>query len=258
MKRFLITALLAITSTVTLWAWGGQGHSTVAHIAERYMTKRAKNNVESYIGGRSIVYYASWMDYVRQFEPYVVTTNWHVDYWTDAERTDSEGKPMPPNHVRQINRIVADMKDDFRSLPDSLVTINIKFLVHLVGDMHCPVHIDFPQSRPMGYMVNGVRTRFHKMWDGAVISNKHKGCSPIQLAEEFDIYTDEQIAQIQQGTPMDWHNENIVGARRAMEMVPADGVLTDEYFDEAVVIAEERLTYAGYRLAAILNAIFDK
>jgi hypothetical protein len=57
---------------------------------------------------------------------------------------------------------------------------------------------------------------------------------------------------------MDWHNENIVGARRAMEMVPADGVLTDEYFDEAVVIAEERLTYAGYRLAAILNAIFDK
>jgi hypothetical protein len=43
-----------------------------------------------------------------------------------------------------------------------------------------------------------------------------------------------------------------------MEMVPADGVLTDEYFDEAVVIAEERLTYAGYRLAAILNAIFDK
>ena len=258
MKRFLITALLAITSTVTLWAWGGQGHSTVAHIAERYMTKRAKSNVESYIGGRSIVYYASWMAYVRQFEPYVVTTNWHVDYWTDAERTDSEGKPMPPNHVRQINRIVADMKDDFRSLPDSLVTINIKFLVHLVGDLHCPVHIDFPQSRPMWYMVNGVRTRFHKMWDGAVISNKHKGCSPIQLAEEFDIYTDEQIAQIQQGTPMDWHNENIVGARRAMEMVPADGVLTDEYFDEAVVIAEERLTYAGYRLAAILNAIFDK
>ena len=258
MKRFLITALLAITSTVTLWAWGGQGHSTVAHIAERYMTKRAKSNVESYIGGRSIVYYASWMDYVRQFEPYVVTTNWHVDYWTDAERTDSEGKPMPPNHVRQINRIVADMKDDFRSLPDSLVTINIKFLVNLVGDMNCTVHIDFPQSRPMWYMVNGVRTRFHKMWDGAVISNKHKGCSPIQLAEEFDIYTDEQIAQIQQGTPMDWHNENIVGARRAMEMVPADGVLTDEYFDEAVVIAEERLTYAGYRLAAILNAIFDK
>ena len=258
MKRFLITALLAITSTVTLWAWGGQGHSTVAHIAERYMTKRAKSNVESYIGGRSIVYYASWMDYVRQFEPYVVTTNWHVDYWTDAERTDSEGKPMPPNHVRQINRIVADKKDDFRSLPDSLDTINIKFLVHLVGDMLCPVHIDFPQSRPMWYMVNGVRTRFHKMWDGAVISNKHKGCSPIQLAEEFDIYTDEQIAQIQQGTPMDWHNENIVGARRAMEMVPADGVLTDEYFDEAVVIAEERLTYAGYRLAAILNAIFDK
>ena len=258
MRKSIFTLVAILATYCQAMAWGYHGHATIAYIAERHLTPKAKANIEKCIDGRSIVYYASWMDYVRQFEPYVVTTNWHVDYWTDAERTDSEGKPMPPNHVRQINRIVADMKDDFRSLPDSLVTINIKFLVHLVGDMHCPVHIDFPQSRPMWYMVNGVRTRFHKMWDGAVISNKHKGCSPIQLAEEFDIYTDEQIAQIQQGTPMDWHNENIVGARRAMEMVPADGVLTDEYFDEAVVIAEERLTYAGYRLAAILNAIFDK
>lgn len=258
MKKNLLLTIMTLLSYCSVWAWGGQGHSTVAHIAERHITKRAKANIESYIGGKSIVYYAAWMDYVRQFEPYVVTTNWHVDYWTNDERTDSEGRPMPPNHVSQINRIVADMKDDFRSLPDSLVTINIKFLTHLVGDMHCPVHIDFPQSRPMWYMVNGARTRFHKMWDGAVISDKHKGCSPIQLAEEFDILTPEQIAEVQKGTPMDWHNENIIGARRAMEMVPADGVLTEEYFDEAIVIAEDRLTRAGYRLAAILNSIFDK
>jgi hypothetical protein len=197
------------------------------------------------------------MDFNRYTPPMDVTRDWHVDYWTNEHRTDADGNPQPPCSLTQVKRIVSEM-GDFRSLCDSLVSINIKYLVHLVGDMHCPVHIDFPQSRPMWYMVNGVRTRFHKMWDGAVISDKHKGCSPIQLAEEFDILTPEQIAEVQKGTPMDWHNENIIGARRAMEMVPADGVLTEEYFDEAIVIAEDRLTRAGYRLAAILNSIFDK
>ena len=42
-------------------------------------------------------------------------------------------------------------------------------------------------------------------------------------------------------------------------MIPEDKILTDEnYFDEAAVIAEDRITVAGYRLAAILNSIFDK
>ena len=41
--------------------------------------------------------------------------------------------------------------------------------------------------------------------------------------------------------------------------MPENKVLTAEnYFNEAIVIAEDRMTVAGYRLAAILNSIFDK
>ena len=148
MKKTILSLLLAMFATGTLWAWGGQGHSTVAYIAEKHLTPRAKANIESYLNGQSIVYYAAWMDFNRTDPPMDVTRDWHVDYWTDDMRTDANGNPVPPYSVSQIKRIVSEMSD-FRSLSDSLVNINIKFLVHLVGDMHCPVHIDFPTSRPM-------------------------------------------------------------------------------------------------------------
>ena len=126
--------------------------------------------------------------------------------------------------------------------------------------MHCPVHIDFPLSRPVKVTIEGNREiKFHKMWDGYVIAHRHKGCSPIQLATEFDIYTPEQIAKVQEGDPDAWYAETVVAARRALDLMPENKVLTAEnYFNEAIVIAEDRMTVAGYRLAAILNSIFDK
>ena len=260
MKRFLITALLAITSTVTLWAWGGQGHSTVAHIAERYMTKRAKSNVESYIGGRSIVYYASWMDYVRQFEPYVVTTNWHVDYWTDAERTDSEGKPMPPNHVRQINRIVADMKDDFRSLPDSLVTINIKFLVHLVGDMHCPVHTHIDGVKTIWKCkLNGQEwEKFHPIYDkipGMLYDSKLKAD---QIAEQLDVLSKKEIKKITAGSIVDWANDAAKVSAKIYDINPMFAYdLDPDTIEKSRPIIDTQLRNAGYRLAEKLNQYFN-
>lgn len=81
----------------------------------------------------------------------------------------------------------------------------------------------------------------------------------MQLAEILDIYTPQMIHQAQQGDPYTWFEETVYAAQRALEMIPADKILTDEnYFDEAAVIAEDRITVAGYRLAAILNSIFDK
>ena len=258
MKRKLITAIVVLLYIGSAAAWDNRGHSTVAYIAERHLTARAKANIESYIGGRSIIYYASWMDSNRYDPPFDVTLNWHVDYWTDDERTDAEGKPLPPNSLTQLKRIVKEM-EDFRSVSDSLVNLNIKFLVHLVGDIHCPVHIDFPTSRPMKVEIDKKPVKVHAMWDAYIIAYKHNGTSPMQLAEEFDNYTAEQIAATQASTPDDWFAETVVDAKRVIEMIPESKKITyDNYFNKVIGIAENRITVAGYRLAAILNSIFDK
>ena len=257
MKRVLFATLLVLMFAGNAIAWDGRGHSTIAYIAEKHLTKRAKANIEGYLNGRSIVYYASWMDFNRTDPPFDITKNWHVDYWTNDERTDSEGNPLPPNSITQIKRIVAEM-GDYRSLSDSLVNLNIRFLVHLVGDMHCPVHIDFPTSRPMKVKVGKQTVKVHAMWDGRVIDSKHNNTSPMLLAQNLDIFSAEQIAKFQSGTIDDWNEETVVAAKKVIEMIPENKQITySNYFNKAVLIAEDRITVAGYRLAAILNSIFD-
>ena len=80
MKRVIFALLFALIAASSAVAWDSRGHSTVAYLAERHLTPRAKANIERYINGKSIVYYASWMDYNRTDPPFDVTNDWPVDY----------------------------------------------------------------------------------------------------------------------------------------------------------------------------------
>lgn len=261
MKRFLLMLTVALTlSLPKAFAWDGRGHSAIAYIAERHLTPRAKANIEKYTGERSIVYYASWMDKNRKSKGYEMTNGWHVDYWTNDDRHDENGNPLPPASVSQIKRVIEEMPD-FRILDDSTVNINIKYLVHLVGDMHCPVHVDFPRNRPMNVNVLGKKTRFHKLWDGGITAIKHNGMSPMMLAAELDTFDGQAIAAVQAGTPDDWYKEAVEAADKAFALLPQEknAVLTTEnYFNDAIVIVDTQIRKAGYRLAYVLNSIFDK
>ncbi len=68
MKKLLLllfAAALSLSASEPARAWGREGHETIAKIAERNLTKRAKKRIEKYLGGHSVVYYAKWMDEYR-------------------------------------------------------------------------------------------------------------------------------------------------------------------------------------------------
>lgn len=259
MKKFILLLTVGLCMACTsVFAWDGKGHSTIAYIADRHLTPRAKANIAKYTDNHPIVYYASWMDMYRQYPGYEMTHHWHVDYWDESDRKDADGNPAEPIDVHHIKRIMNEMSD-FRTLNDSTVLINIKLLVHMVGDMHCPVHTDFPKYRPINVNVRGKKVRYHKMWDGMVVDIEHKGMSPLMLAAELDRCDEAAIADIVKGTPDDWYAESCAAATRAYEMMPKKTVLTtDNYFNAAIEIADTQIINAGYRLASVLNTIFDK
>ena len=258
MKKFLLLFAIGMLANATeAMAWDSRGHSTIAFIAQRHITPRATANIEKYTDGYSLVYYASWMDFNRKSGAYAVTNDWHVDYWTDDNRKDADGNPLPPASKSQIERIMREMSD-FRALDDSTVLINIKYLVHLVGDMHCPSHVDFPTNRPMRVKVDGKDVRYHHIWDGGVAARKHKGMSPTMLAAELDSYDAQRIAAAQAGTVDDWYHQTVAAAAKAMEMLPQGNLTNANYFNAAVNIADTQMRNAGYRLARVLNEIFDK
>ncbi len=251
--------MLLMTAGQSLFAWGNWGHSTVAIIADRHLTPRARANIAKYIDNKSILYYASWMDYNRKFEPYKVTNDWHVDYWEESMRTDSEGNPQRPQVARQLERVIGELAD-FRSLNDSLVNINIKFLVHLMGDMHCPVHVNFPQGRRLKIAVEPLdcTMTYHKMWDGAVFEVKYPELSPAAYADLLDNLSRRQIAKIQKGNIEDWYNQTAAMSDEVRAMLREDLTADAKYFDDVAEAADAQILNAGLRLAAVLNAIFDK
>ena len=259
MKRLIILcALICFMLPSKLSAWNNLGHSTIASIANRHLTQRARANIEKYLGGYSILYCASWMDYNRKYPPYDFTNGWHVDYWTEDNKKDKDGNPLPPASLSNVERVCREMKD-FRELDDSTVLFNIRILTHLVGDMHCPVHVDFPKNRPMKVKINGKTYAYHKMWDGYIIGYKHPNISPTYLAELLDYFTEEERLKIQSGTPQQWYDESVEAAHDAMEMLPKDKQCTVEnYFNEAEKIGRRQMVRAGLRMARILNEIFDK
>lgn len=90
---------------------------------------------------------------------------------------------------------------------------------------------------------------------------KHNGMSPMMLAAELDTFDGQAIAAVQAGTPDDWYKGAVEAAEQTFALLPKEknAVLTTEnYFNDAITVVDTQLRNAGYRLAYVLNLIFDK
>ena len=55
MKKLLLLLLFAgLLNTGSVFGWGREGHETIAKIAERNLTKKAKKRIEKYLGNTAI------------------------------------------------------------------------------------------------------------------------------------------------------------------------------------------------------------
>lgn len=263
MKRFLIilTALLAAVPSADVSAWGRKGHETIAKIAERNLTAHAKEVVERYLDGHSIVYYAKWLDEYRETPEYGFTSTWHGTPLDENNRyTDALLEPEG-NAIYGIELALDNLRD-YKSQSDSTVCVNIKYLLHLVGDMHCPVHLRYP-GRDMWSSVwlrdvynNPVRMSIHLVWDNGVI-DMTRIWSVSEWAEELDRWSDERKAAVTKGTPRDWLNESADDCLVQFELSKPDDYLGQEFYNRALPLIESQITKAGYRLASLLNKLFN-
>ena len=62
MMRKIVIVALALFVALESMAWGGLGHRTVAEIAERNLTAKAKANIDKYTGGVPLADLSTWMD----------------------------------------------------------------------------------------------------------------------------------------------------------------------------------------------------
>lgn len=263
MKRVLITAI-AIMATLNVMAWGTLGHCTIAEIAERHLTPKAKANIEVYTKGAPLSSYAMWMDAVGK-DPVLgrkgATRGWHASIVDQNCKTSQElrnkhrkGRDSATG-LLELEKVFADRKNQ----TDSVVMFALKCAIHMVGDMHCPSHLRYTDNNNGGgfsVYFFGKKRSLHTVWDWALIQRKYKRSAWVEFANDIDTFGKKKIKRATQGWVEDWLEDAARDVRPSIDWVTKGDYLEDEFYNKAVVLAELELQKSGYRLAKYLNTVF--
>jgi hypothetical protein len=262
----LFLSLAAIFYSVSGFCWGPTGHDVVAAIAEQHLTKKTKKALDELLEGRSIVYYSSWMDNIQNSpywkNGYNQTKTWHYANVDKGYTYESMPKNDKGDVVVALHMLTDELKNNYENLTDSVRADYVKMIVHMVGDMHCPMHAgrlsDLGGNRTSVKWF-GKNTNLHSVWDSKIVESARKW-SYTEWRDQLDRKDKEFGKSVMCGTYEEWFVETVEGAAAIYEYVEALGQnpnLSYQFVYDFSPLLEDRLLVGGYRLAYVLNSIFD-
>lgn len=257
MTKRLLTLAVAMCIVLSASAWGPKGHDTVAYIAEKHLAKKTLKKVQEVLGGHSLVYVANWLDNASHTEEYAHTKTWHYVNVDPAEGSYANSvKEKKGDAVVAINTIVGHLKSGELTPEEEMA--ELMMLIHLVGDMHCPMHAGYKSDRGgNGTQVKyfGKQRKLHSVWDSEIVESAHRwGYSEWQ--EQVDRATKREQKAMAQGTPNDWIEETVALARDIYERSTTGENLSYDYVAYYAPVIEQQFLKGGIRLAALLEEIY--
>ena len=245
-------------------AWGPQGHEIVAHLAAMHLTPKAKAGVTALLGGEaqaSMVIASNWADEIRDDRPQ--TASWHyVNLEIDGGLRYDAARDCPRGNcaVAQIARDAAILQS---RAPPAARAEALKFLIHLVGDIHQPLHAGENHDRG-GNAVRilyrrGKPMSLHQFWDSSVVAAL--GRDPVMVATRIDgaFSAAQKAAMMASRNPAAWAMNSAAIARNVIYRQTGgrtETMLTERDAASDAAIARQQLAKAGYALAGMLNAAF--
>ena len=258
MKTRTTILTLALITSLTCFGWGQKGHDVVAYIAECHLTPNAKAAVEAALDGKSIVYYANWLDNASHQPEYAYSKTWHYKN-IDADKTY---ETMSLNHrgdiVTALNEQIAKLQAGGLSHTDEALAL--KMVVHLVGDVHQPMHLghlsDLGGNR-WSVTYFGRERNLHGIWDTDLVESAHKW-SYTEWQQQIDRLPAEASAKVLGQTPDVCARETYNLATWGYASSPEGTKISYDYVATAAEVIEQQLLFGGLRLAETLNSIYDK
>jgi hypothetical protein len=198
---------------------------------------------------------------------------WHyVDVPLDEPRYDARFSRPDPKHgcivdkIHEFANILGNPEKPVKERREALW-----FIVHLVGDLHQPLHVGDNRDRggndtQVRFIDQGKRinrgSNMHRVWDFDIID--WAGDSRWWMEKLTAIDTPENRAASMRGSIEDWATESLLAARQAYQD-PATGMriktgakLDNAYHDASVPVVTRRLYEGGLRLAMLLNELLSE
>ncbi len=245
------SSLLALVAAPAL-AFGPIGHRAVGRIAERHMSAETARQVAALLGPDRLTWVGNWADDIRSDPAWSKAESWH---WVTIQpgQTYAESKKNPAGDVLEaiarFERILADPAAPRLERQQAL-----KWLVHLVGDIHQPLHVGRGDDRGGNEVVVlwfGEPSNLHSVWDSGLIGRSE--LSSTELAEKVDLATPEELKAWRASSPLEWAGES--SALLDKVYVLGDRRLSYRYLFEQWPTVEKRIAQAGVRLAGLLDRV---
>jgi nuclease S1 len=249
LRAWRLVALLLSLAATTAFAWGTQGHQVVANLAYAQLTPKARTEVDRLLAlepGATLASLSAWADETRN----KTTAPWHFVNFPrdscsyDAQRDCPHGQCIVGAIDRQLAVLASNASDEKR--------LNaLKYIVHLVADVHQPLHAGYADDRGGNqYQIQafGRGTNLHALWDSGLIENTGLDtaamtakllAAPIAAGDLDAAHAAEESCRVV-GSP-GFYPQRKVGA---------------DYVERFTPVKYERLSEAAARLAAIFNGLF--
>ena len=249
MLRLLLLLISCALSPQAL-AWGAQGHTVVAAIAWQGLQPKARQEVARLLAlepGQTLESVATWADEHRS----AATGVWHYVNFPRGScsyeplRDCPDGKCVVAAIARQ-QAVFASHASDGERLKA------LKYLVHLVADVHQPLHAGYADDRggnqfQLRAFMRG--SNLHALWDSGLLRQM-----------ELD---NTALVAVLQSIPLAAEGKNLNVVHMAQESCRVvalagfypQGELSEAYVQRFAPVVQQRLALAGARLAAMLNAV---
>ena len=255
MKAIFSFAFLFLT--LQLFAWGGKAHDIIAHIAQQNLTPRAKTEVARLLKGETLVYYAMWLDNIRSDATYNFTATWHYANVDSAQTYETMSKVETGDVLTATDLALKKITSGTEN--DSIKAMYLKFLIHLIGEIHCPMHAGRATDRggndfPVIWFRDTIN--LHSLWDFHLLNRARSWSYTEWAVNLMSSVAPTDISHMQRGTPKEWFAETVVLADYVYKNTPQNQNLDFRYIYEKSHILEQQLKRGGYRLAYMLNTTF--
>ncbi|HEY0544631.1 MAG TPA: S1/P1 nuclease [Pyrinomonadaceae bacterium] len=312
-KRVFAVCLIAFVLLLpqSAFAWNATGHEVVARIAWEKMKPQTRDKLIALLmqappdadlasllpkDSRPLIerqrdlfiLAATWADIIRSDEfaerkkKYHHGT-WHYTnlFWKQVNGVAVDVPELQPEKINIVERLMFLQGDVVNNADASMRAIDLAWILHLVGDIHQPLHTSarVTELEPTGdqggnlFKLTSQGTRkedersLHGLWDN-ILNDSIK-----RKQNETDTHYANRIAArimndyppkkiktpLKPGDYAAWAQEGLMTAKASLypswlkRFQPAP----DKYRKQADKIAEPAIALAGYRLAAMLDQLFS-
>lgn len=246
-RRALIGVALGLAQAAN--AWGTQGHEVVAALAQARLTIPARTQVDKLLAlepGATLASISKLAD--EQRNP--ATAGWHFVNFPKGSCSYEPQRHCPDGNC-VVGAIMRQLEILGSAAPPEERLAALKYVVHLVGDVHQPLHAGHAEDRGGNtYQLDAFMrgTNLHAVWD-------------LWLIRNLGLSNEALVARLQARPVAPGELNAGQAAEESCRIVGTAGYypgrkLDTAYIEQFTPVMEARLALAGARLAAALNRVW--